>query len=138
MSLITDLSPKELADLQAEMLDPANVKRLAGTLPDAVKPATVLHPLQGNQDTELFGMGWSSVGVSPPGTRIVPVVNPNPKGFQLVKVYHSDPDRYEKAKASQPEPGEKPIELSDDNMILRMGDGTLVHKFPDSPIPGEG
>ena len=120
-ALVTYISPEELADLQAAMNSPVNVDVLHKEFPEAVKPANYLDPKTG-KGTDVCTRGLSTMGEWPPGTRRVPVEGGGER------VYHQDPDRYEKAKASQPEPGEKPqdVGLKPFGRILRMEDGSMV------------
>ena len=129
MSLVTDLSAGELQALQAEMQDPRNVERLHKKFPEAFKHAISTRTLPANisdEDlTEAFDLGWvQAYGGGPPGTTIVEVLD-HPSGRPMYKVYHRDPERHEKAKSSQPEPGEKPSSPSFPN-LFRLKDGTLV------------
>jgi len=160
-SLVTNLSPEELRQLQVEMADPANVEKLHKELPEAVAPAFLVRsgalgslPLRITESPE----GFTGLGEHPPGTRVTCEGN-------VTRIYHQDPDRYEKAKEKQPEPGEKRTRSCSypwgevgwhGTLILRMDDGRLVLQTqgcceqqhlllhdpneasrPDSPIPPE-
>lgn len=137
MSLVTDISPEELAALQAEMQSPANVERLTKKFTEAFQPAFVpsyKEPLAADsltdlmdRPTEIYGHCWSGLGEFPDGTEVVELPYEG-SGFLMCKVYHRDPKRHEKAKTSQPSPGERPTPVSNDNMILRMDDGSLVNQ----------
>jgi len=165
MGLVTDLTPEELVELQAQMGDPQNVDRLHKKFTKAVQPAKPLCkiPPRALLPEQLMDQptGYWNPKASDEewdhhdGTRVVPVGEGG-----LVEVYHCIPNRFEEAKSCQPEPGKKPQgEWNGDpptfgsptllGTILRKADGSLVHmvkndgelyvlrQLTDSPITDE-
>lgn len=147
MSLVTDITEEELAALQAEMQSPLHVERLTKKFTEAVQPACLvnlakqrccskhdpaseteitvpsdgLHPTRQERYTVTH---WNAEVFSTPGVFEVQV----DEGGRIGPIYNRDPNRYAEAHKAQPPPGERPVPLSDSDMILRMGDGSLVHQ----------
>jgi len=113
MSLVTNISSEELAALQAETAAAPKLKR---RFKRAAAPCTLLVPDSKEAVPVCFTEATAPFEVEPlPGRTYGPVFN-------------RDVTREAQARSSQPTPGEKPIPMSDDNLILRMGDGSLVHQ----------
>jgi len=166
MALVTDMTPEELVELEAQMGDPRNVDRLHKKFTAAVQPAKPLGKIPPaallpeqlmDQPTGKYGH-WENdddKGVT------IDLLPKEEGKVQECKVYRRIPNRFEEAKSCQPEPGTKPQgEWHGDpptfgspttlfGTILRMADGSLVHmvkndcdvillrSLTDSPIPGE-
>lgn len=128
MSLVTHLTAEEVQELQEEMQSPANVERLHKEFSEAFRPAEFIDPETGKTTTVWCGF-LSTMGEWPEGTERIPVEG----GY---KVYHRDPTRHEKAKASQPTPGERPYPEPSPLLgtILRLGDGRMVLR---TGVPGD-
>ena len=135
-SLIKDITPEELAELQATIQSPENVERLHKTFPEAMQPCMTIHPDCPDGNVDL----WDECRAHPEFTD-VRVLEGKPYG----PLYRIDPKRYDDAKASQPEPGEKPLHESGFTpnffgKVFRTRDGRLLfqshsmayaRRFPD-------
>jgi len=120
MSLVTDFSPEDLAKLQADQA-PILVP-LPKNLNEAAASCFRVDPDKEHRTNEP-PMEIHESRASAPEFEVR-----CREGEDFGPVYNVDPDRFEKAKECQPESGEKPIKMSPSNMILRMDDGTLVHR----------